>query len=183
MPHEQRSESKPRPCALHQDQQAMPRDFSETKLLDRMIVPPGRKIKLAKDFSTSWKEGPRFRQASRRRASSRRRPALVGVPKQALRAESVRPAGRLAGHGCGGQRWHHQARHVRSQPAGLPRHQLQIAVGRRARPRLSLAPLQSPPGTRPHRHFQSLLLRGSARRALASGVSGEAAAAALGQGP
>ena len=38
----------------------MPRDFSEAKLVDRMIVRPGRKIKLAKDFSTSWKEGRAF---------------------------------------------------------------------------------------------------------------------------
>jgi len=46
----------------------MPEDFSETKLLDRMIVPPGRKIKLAKDFATSWKEGRAFdkRQATER---------------------------------------------------------------------------------------------------------------------
>jgi PPK2 family polyphosphate:nucleotide phosphotransferase len=37
----------------------MPR-FSETKLLDRLIAPPGKKIKLAKDFATSWKEGRAF---------------------------------------------------------------------------------------------------------------------------
>src|SRR5215831_2414754 len=46
----------------------MPRNFNETKLLDRLIVPPGRKIKLATDFSTSWKEGRAFdkRQAAER---------------------------------------------------------------------------------------------------------------------
>ena len=46
----------------------MPRDFSDTKLLDRLVVPPGRKIKLAKDFATSWKEGRAFnkRQAAER---------------------------------------------------------------------------------------------------------------------
>src|SRR5215831_11899061 len=38
----------------------MPKDFSETKLLDRLIAPPGEKIKLAKDFATSWKEGRAF---------------------------------------------------------------------------------------------------------------------------
>jgi PPK2 family polyphosphate:nucleotide phosphotransferase len=38
----------------------MPHDFSEIELLDRLIVPPGRKIKLAKDFTTSWKEGRAF---------------------------------------------------------------------------------------------------------------------------
>src|SRR6516165_2288425 len=38
----------------------MPRDFSDTNLLDRLIVPPGRKIKLARDFATSWKEGRAF---------------------------------------------------------------------------------------------------------------------------
>jgi polyphosphate kinase 2 (PPK2 family) len=37
----------------------MPR-FSDTKLLDHLIVPPGKKIKLAKDFATSWKEGRAF---------------------------------------------------------------------------------------------------------------------------
>ena len=66
-----------RPVELHQDQKerperprylGMPRDFSETKLLDRLIVRPGRKVKLAKDFATSWKEGRAFdkRQAAER---------------------------------------------------------------------------------------------------------------------
>ena len=46
----------------------MPRDFSAPQLLDRLIVTPGRKIKLAKDFATSWKEGRAFgkRQAAER---------------------------------------------------------------------------------------------------------------------
>jgi PPK2 family polyphosphate:nucleotide phosphotransferase len=38
----------------------MPRDFSDTKLLDRLVVKPGRKVRLAKDFATSWKEGRDF---------------------------------------------------------------------------------------------------------------------------
>ncbi|HKE26093.1 MAG TPA: polyphosphate kinase 2 family protein [Bryobacteraceae bacterium] len=38
----------------------MPREFSETKLVKRLIVPPGRKIKLSRDFATSWKEGRAF---------------------------------------------------------------------------------------------------------------------------
>ena len=38
----------------------MPRDFSDTRLLGRLIVTPGRKIRLAKDFATSWKEGRAF---------------------------------------------------------------------------------------------------------------------------
>ena len=72
----QRQKVSHRPAALHQDQQerprylGMPRDFSETKLLDRMIVPPGRKIKLARDFATSWKEGRAF---DKRRAAERLR--------------------------------------------------------------------------------------------------------------
>jgi PPK2 family polyphosphate:nucleotide phosphotransferase len=49
---------------------SMPRDFSETKLLDRLIVRPGRKVKLAKDFATSWKEGRAF---DKRRAADRLR--------------------------------------------------------------------------------------------------------------
>ena len=36
--------------------------FSETNLLDRLIVPPGKKIKLARDFATSWEEGRAFRK-------------------------------------------------------------------------------------------------------------------------
>src|SRR5262249_44784362 len=45
---------------------AMPEDFSDKTLLKRLVVPPGRKIKLAKDFATSWKEGRAFdkRQAA-----------------------------------------------------------------------------------------------------------------------
>ena len=46
----------------------MPRDFSETKLLDRLVVPPGRKVILAKDYATSWKEGRAF---DKRRAAQR----------------------------------------------------------------------------------------------------------------
>jgi PPK2 family polyphosphate:nucleotide phosphotransferase len=38
----------------------MPRDFTETKLLERLVVPPGKKINLAKEFETSWKEGRAF---------------------------------------------------------------------------------------------------------------------------
>ena len=38
----------------------MPRDFSDTGLLDRLVVTPGRKVRLRKDFATSWKEGRAF---------------------------------------------------------------------------------------------------------------------------
>jgi len=38
----------------------MPRDFSDTRLLGRLVVEPGRKVRLAKDFATSWKEGRAF---------------------------------------------------------------------------------------------------------------------------
>ena len=48
----------------------MPKDFSETKLLDRLVVPPGHKVILAKDFATSWKEGRDF---DKRRAAERLR--------------------------------------------------------------------------------------------------------------
>ncbi|HEY7333853.1 MAG TPA: polyphosphate kinase 2 family protein [Bryobacteraceae bacterium] len=45
----------------------MPR-FSETKLLDHLIVRPGKKMRLAKDFATSWEEGRAFgkREAAER---------------------------------------------------------------------------------------------------------------------
>src|SRR5262245_8905719 len=61
-----------RSCRIMQKERprdpAMPRDFSDIQLLDRLIVTPGRKIKLAKDFATSWKEGRAFdkRQATER---------------------------------------------------------------------------------------------------------------------
>jgi PPK2 family polyphosphate:nucleotide phosphotransferase len=48
----------------------MPQDFSDTKLLDRLVVAPGRKIELARDFATSWKEGRDF---DKRRAAERLR--------------------------------------------------------------------------------------------------------------
>jgi PPK2 family polyphosphate:nucleotide phosphotransferase len=38
----------------------MPRDFTETKLLKRLIVPPKKTVNLAKDFKTTWKEGREF---------------------------------------------------------------------------------------------------------------------------
>jgi hypothetical protein len=48
----------------------MPRDFSDTRLLDRPVVTPGRKVRLAKDFATSWKEGRAF---DKKRAAERLR--------------------------------------------------------------------------------------------------------------
>src|SRR5215471_8104101 len=51
----------------------MPKDFSETKLLDRLVVPPGHKVALAKDFATSWKEGRDF---DKRRAAERLREGI-----------------------------------------------------------------------------------------------------------
>jgi PPK2 family polyphosphate:nucleotide phosphotransferase len=46
----------------------MPQDFTETKLLKRLIVAPGKKINLAREFKTSWKEGRAFgkKQAAER---------------------------------------------------------------------------------------------------------------------
>jgi PPK2 family polyphosphate:nucleotide phosphotransferase len=40
--------------------EAMRLAFSETEMVERLIVPPGRKIKLSRDFATSWKEGRAF---------------------------------------------------------------------------------------------------------------------------
>src|SRR5215471_170765 len=51
----------------------MPRDFSDTKVLDRLVVAPGRRISLAKDFATSWKEGRAF---DKRRAAERLREGI-----------------------------------------------------------------------------------------------------------
>lgn len=51
----------------------MPREFSETELVKRLIVPPGRKIKLSRDFPTSWKEGRKF---GKRHAAERLREGI-----------------------------------------------------------------------------------------------------------
>jgi PPK2 family polyphosphate:nucleotide phosphotransferase len=51
----------------------MPREFSETELVERLIVPPGRKIKLSRDFATSWKEGRAF---DKRHAAERLRKGI-----------------------------------------------------------------------------------------------------------
>ena len=71
-------------------------------------------------------------------------------------------------------------KHVMSgrQPAGLPGRVVQGAVGRRARPRLSLALQSQSAGARTDRHLQSLLLRGGPGAAGAPAVAGEAEAAA-----
>ena len=52
---------------------AMPEDFSDKTLLKRLIVQPGRKIKLATDFATSWKEGRTF---DKRHAAERLREGI-----------------------------------------------------------------------------------------------------------
>ena len=77
----------------------------------------------------------------------------------------------LPGDGRGGQRRRDQACHVRRQPAGLPGVFLQGADQRRPRPRLPLALHEVSARARPHRHFQSQLLRGDAGGARASGAS------------
>jgi polyphosphate kinase 2 (PPK2 family) len=67
----------------------MPRDFSDTKLLERLAVFLEGKIKLARDLSRTWKEGRAF---DKRRAAERiRRSAMVGVPEQAVCASVCLP--------------------------------------------------------------------------------------------
>ena len=51
----------------------MPREFSEPELVKRLIVPPGRKIKLSRDFPTSSKEGRKF---DKRHAAERLREGI-----------------------------------------------------------------------------------------------------------
>ena len=62
-------------------------------------------------------------------------------------------------------------KHVMSgdQSAGLPGLQLQEALGRGARPQLSVALHEGAARARPDRHLQPLVLRGRARRARAPG--------------
>jgi PPK2 family polyphosphate:nucleotide phosphotransferase len=51
----------------------MPRDLPGTELVERLMVPPGRKIKLSRDFATSWKEGRAF---DKRHAAERLREGI-----------------------------------------------------------------------------------------------------------
>ena len=100
------------------------------------------------------------------------------APGHALCAGPLGGAAHLSGHGRRRQGRRDQARHVRRQPPGLPGLLLQGALQRGPRSRLSLALHEVAAGARPHRHLQSQLLRGGARRTGASRVSREAEAAA-----
>ena len=85
----------------------------------------------------------------------------------ALRAGSLVGAADLPGDGCRRQGQHHQARHVRRQSAGLRGPLVQGAVDRGARSRFPVAHDAAAAAPRPHRHLQSLVLRGDAGRARA----------------
>ena len=113
-------------------------------------------------------------QTARQGGAADRRRSARRTAGHAVRAGSLVAAAGLPGHGRGRKGRRHQARHVRRQPAGLPGRVVQGAVGRRARPRLSLALQPQPARARTDRHLQSLVLRGSPRGARAPESAGEA---------
>ena len=88
---------------------------------------------------------------------------------KALRPGPLVAAADLSGHGCLRQGFRDQERVRRRQSAGLRGHLVQAAVVTRARPRFPLAQPDRAAAARPHRHLQSLPLRGMPGGARASG--------------
>ncbi len=124
---------------------------------------------------------PRFQVRAEGRgehaARARHRVARRGTG-EALRAGPLGRAARLPGDGRGGQGQHDQARHVGRQSARRARDVVQGAVERGARSRFHVALHEGAARARAHRHLQPELLRGSAGRPGAQGVSREAEARA-----
>ena len=142
-------------------------------------VTDGKKFRL-KDVDPGRHAGisnPTDKPRAKEALAERRRGAR-GIAGHALRAGSLVGAAHLPGDGCGGKGRDDQARDVGRESAGLPGVVVQGADEHGPRSRLSLALRQGTAGARAHRHFQSQLLRGDARRARASGVSRGAEAAA-----
>src|SRR5678815_1708701 len=108
--------------------------------------------------------------ASQGGASDRGR-SVGGVAGRSLRAGSLVDPARLSSDGCGRKGRNNQTRNVRHKSTGMSGFFLQRTDEFGSRSRLSLALYQRAAGTRPHRNFQSQLLRGDPHRACASGVS------------
>ena len=136
----------------------MPEDFSDTTLLKRLIVPPGRKIKLAADFATSWKEGRAFdkRQANERllegiRLLAEFQSKLYAQNRYALliNLQAMDAAGKDG-----------TIKHVMSgiNPQGCSVTSFKSPSDEELDHDYLCARREGSSGTRPHRHFQSLLL-------------------------
>ena len=97
---------------------------------------------------------------------------------QAVRAGPALAVTDFSGDGRGRQGQHDQARDERRESAGRAGRCIQAAVTRRTRSRLDVALLPAPSRARPHRYFQSLVLRRSARGTSAPGDPARAEAAA-----
>ena len=147
--------------------------FKDAERLFR--VRPGSRVRL-KDHDPSWAGGGEFKELRSDELKARAKAFLAknidGAGRgagTALCQRRLLGPDRVAGDGCGRQGRHHQARHVGHQSAGLPGVQFQEAVGRGARPQLSLAIHARAARTRPDRHLQPLVLRGCSGRPRAPG--------------
>ena len=96
------------------------------ELLDVLLVPPGKKIDLKKDYDPGF-TGKWMKKEEAEETAGRRHPTAGRDAGQALRPGHVCAADRPAGAGCGRQGRHDQARHVGRQPAGRAGLQLQGA--------------------------------------------------------
>ena len=153
------------------------------EFIESFRVKPGSKVRLEKDFDPSFKAGVKKKKEG---------VALLATGVQLLTEYQARlaaqdncgRAGRAAGARRRGQGRDDPPRDERRQPAGRLGAQLQAAVGRGARPRLSVALRTTSPGPRRDRDLQPLPLRGGARGAGAPGDprSPEAAARSEAEG-
>ncbi len=124
--------------------------------------------RVSSQIAQDQREG-RSRQGGRRENPGRQPQAAERFPGETLRAGPLVAAADLSGHGCRRQGLGDQERVRRRQPAGLRGHLVQAAVNEGARSRFPVAQHDRAARARPHRHLQSLLLRGMPRRAGASG--------------
>ena len=131
-------------------------------LAGRYRISNGSRFRL-KDIDPADPWGKRLKPIADRDAEAELQ-AHGGAAGAPLRAGSLVGAADLPGDGRRRQGRHHQARDVRRQPAGLRRPLVQGAVDRRARSRFPVAHQPPPAAPRPHRHLQSLVLRGDAGR-------------------
>ena len=99
------------------------------EFVKRFAVAPGSKIDLKKDFDPGDTAG--YEKPENAAAFLDEGVEFLADYQEKLYAENrARPARRPPGAGRGRQGQHDRARHERDQPAGLPGHQLQSAIGR-----------------------------------------------------
>ena len=102
-----------------------------SKLIDRYIVRDGKNFRL-KDIDPGDTGGFKTDKSAAEGILKEGVDAAVRPPGEALRAGSLGRAARVPGHGRRRQGRRDQARHVRDQPAGLPRVLLQGAARTRS---------------------------------------------------